>query len=98
MCIIVILSLKTGYYFKYVFFFSSRRRHTRLQGDWSSDVCSSDLHFVGRVMTRPTKCLRMRPKISYGTRRPMAPGVGNILISRTRLMLTPAATAFSQHP
>src|SRR5205807_4266166 len=23
------------------FFFSSRRRHTRLQGDWSSDVCSS---------------------------------------------------------
>src|SRR5688500_19250372 len=26
-----------------VCFFSSRRRHTRLQGDWSSDVCSSDL-------------------------------------------------------
>src|SRR5205807_3164741 len=23
--------------------FSSRRRHTRLQGNWSSDVCSSDL-------------------------------------------------------
>src|SRR5688500_20322706 len=29
------------------FFFSSRRRHTRLQGDWSSDVCSSDLHQPG---------------------------------------------------
>ena len=28
---------------KEYFFFSSRRRHTRLQGDWSSDVCSSDL-------------------------------------------------------
>src|ERR1039457_507454 len=28
------------------FFFSSRRRHTRLQGDWSSDVCSSDLVFA----------------------------------------------------
>src|SRR2546426_12522357 len=27
------------------FFFSSRRRHTRLQGDWSSDVCSSDLAY-----------------------------------------------------
>src|ERR1039457_7732250 len=26
------------------FFFSRRRRHTRLQGDWSSDVCSSDLY------------------------------------------------------
>src|ERR1022692_4875271 len=24
-------------------FFSSRRRHTILQGEWSSDVCSSDL-------------------------------------------------------
>src|SRR3989454_8467070 len=37
------------------FFFSSRRRHTRLQGDWSSDVCSSDLgvraHF-GSAMLR----------------------------------------------
>src|SRR5256885_3770078 len=30
------------------FFFSSRRRHTRLQGDWSSDVCSSDLRRGGR--------------------------------------------------
>src|SRR5262249_58635941 len=26
------------------FFLSSRRRHTRLVSDWSSDVCSSDLH------------------------------------------------------
>src|ERR1039457_7470009 len=33
----------------YYFFFSSRRRHTRLQGDWSSDVCSSDL--------TPPRCL-----------------------------------------
>src|SRR5256885_10175516 len=34
-----------------LFFFASRRRHTRLQGDWSSDVCSSDLffYFVDRV-------------------------------------------------
>src|SRR5690348_18236770 len=29
--------------FSCVFFFSSRRRHTRWTGDWSSDVCSSDL-------------------------------------------------------
>src|SRR5690242_18844951 len=27
----------------FLFFFSSRRRHTRLTCDWSSDVCSSDL-------------------------------------------------------
>src|SRR5690349_9416956 len=29
--------------FYFVFFFSSRRRHTRSLRDWSSDVCSSDL-------------------------------------------------------
>src|SRR6266508_5209284 len=27
----------------FIFFFSSRRRHTRWPRDWSSDVCSSDL-------------------------------------------------------
>src|SRR5205807_3701383 len=32
-----------------LFFFSSRRRHTRLQGDWSSDVCSSDLLDAARL-------------------------------------------------
>src|SRR5256885_4406407 len=36
----------------FVFFFSSRRRHTRLQGDWSSDVCSSDLVGAGGL-TKP---------------------------------------------
>src|SRR5690606_40933759 len=33
-----------------IFFFSSRRRHTRFSRDWSSDVCSSDLqscHAIG---------------------------------------------------
>src|SRR5688500_20195321 len=34
-----------------LFFFSSRRRHTRLQGDWSSDVCSSDLSIVVTAAT-----------------------------------------------
>src|SRR5256885_9473042 len=38
------------------FFFSSRRRHTRLQGDWSSDVCSSDL------AARPRARQRSRPR------------------------------------
>src|SRR6266566_5990788 len=37
------------------FFFSSRRRHTRLQGDWSSDVCSSDL-VPGGSSRGPTAC------------------------------------------
>src|SRR5690606_20233779 len=30
----------------FLFFFSSRRRHTRFSRDWSSDVCSSDLDYV----------------------------------------------------
>src|SRR2546426_6039746 len=39
----------------YFFFFSSRRRHTRLQGDWSSGVCSSDLHSLEDVLVRMRK-------------------------------------------
>src|SRR3712207_9352012 len=35
-----------------IFFFSSRRRHTRYWRDWSSDVCSSDLWASPRT-TRP---------------------------------------------
>src|SRR5205807_4039152 len=31
------------------FFFSSRRRHTSLQGGWSSDVCSSDLQTAAAI-------------------------------------------------
>src|SRR5688572_31860782 len=34
---------------KRLFFFSSRRRHTRFDCDWSSDVCSSDLVYVPNV-------------------------------------------------
>src|SRR6266481_7930864 len=33
----------------FFFFFSSRRRHTRWNCDWSSDVCSSDLHVPRRA-------------------------------------------------
>src|SRR2546430_9119305 len=36
-----------------VFFFSSRRRHTRFDCDWSSDVCSSDLTLRGSFASRP---------------------------------------------
>src|SRR5699024_11902647 len=36
----------------YIFFFSSRRRHTRSKRDWSSDVCSSDLS----LFTSPLSC------------------------------------------
>src|SRR5690606_39386355 len=34
----------------HLFFFSSRRRHTRFSRDWSSDVCSSDLNYMQTVL------------------------------------------------
>src|SRR5690606_23144988 len=37
-----------------IFFFSSRRRHTRFSRDWSSDVCSSDL---GSLTIRPSSAI-----------------------------------------
>src|SRR5262245_64165290 len=37
----------------FFFFFSSRRRHTRCLSDWSSDVCSSDLHATGGMKIIP---------------------------------------------
>src|SRR5437879_8217903 len=36
----------------FVFFFSSRRRHTRYIGDWSSDVCSSDLVSESEILEK----------------------------------------------
>src|SRR2546430_8202295 len=35
---------------EFSFFFSSRRRHTRFDCDWSSDVCSSDLPQMGGML------------------------------------------------
>src|SRR5256885_11334056 len=53
------------------FFFSSRRRHTRLQGDWSSDVCSSDLarFFVSPAFS-PLHVLSRRLRPCRSTRPP----------------------------
>src|SRR5258707_15007637 len=48
-----------------LFFFSSRRRHTRYWRDWSSDVCSSDLHVM--VPSSYRSIIRRRPDIGgYG--------------------------------
>src|SRR5262245_63925928 len=44
---LIMLSLMSSFF---VFFFSSRRRHTRCLSDWSSDVCSSDLDEGGVVL------------------------------------------------
>ena len=41
------------FFFVFCFFFSSRRRHTRYIGDWSSDVCSSDLGKFATAVQAP---------------------------------------------
>src|SRR5437762_8934268 len=49
-------------YFFYFFFFSSRRRHTRYIGDWSSDVCSSDLSQTSQL---PSDKNNFGPRIGF---------------------------------
>src|SRR5690606_15650474 len=44
----------------FLFFFSSRRRHTRFSRDWSSDVCSSDLEEAAELKVVPQVGLRVR--------------------------------------
>src|SRR2546430_5439902 len=53
-----------------LFFFSSRRRHTRFDCDWSSDVCSSDLSWqVSKAGTPQDPLARSSeaPRISLGS-------------------------------
>ena len=52
-----------------MFFFSSRRRHTRVVRDWSSDVCSSDLReiilgYLGTLLGLDAAGIRRRGKVS----------------------------------
>src|SRR5438067_2232940 len=51
----------------FLFFFSSRRRHTRSKRDWSSDVCSSDLWRVTafRTLRCPRSNVSSRPEIGH---------------------------------
>src|SRR5688572_3646642 len=52
------------------FFFSSRRRHTRFDCDWSSDVCSSDLK-VRSVLVLPLRTSRCAVYLDNGTFEPV---------------------------
>src|SRR5260370_1692850 len=45
LCLSILGTMLTAIHL-FIFFFSSRRRHTRFKCDWSSDVCSSDLSFA----------------------------------------------------
>src|SRR5207248_3433808 len=67
------------------FFFSSRRRHTRSYGDWSSDVCSSDLLGVAAFGVASVLCA-------------IAPNATSLIVFRgiqgvAGALLTPASLA-----
>src|SRR5256886_10329986 len=61
-----------------LFFFSSRRRHTRFDCDWSSDVCSSDLGSARRLQERGVRdvpgAARQHPGRDRGDDVPRPPG------------------------
>src|SRR5207245_7250769 len=74
-----------------LFFFSSRRRHTRCYRDWSSDVCSSDLieQFAGHV-TLQALLFPAQANVQSGV---LAHGPGVVYVSRMVLSCAPCHTA-----
>src|SRR5437016_14635755 len=75
------------------FFFSSRRRHTRLVSDWSSDVCSSDL-LPMRLKSRITEVLLaflsiISPAIAFAQVNPTSPAPQRESIQELLNRLTP---------
>src|SRR5438445_12005077 len=84
-----------------MFFFSSRRRHTRYWRDWSSDVCSSDL--IGRILIGEG-CRRRACQSSIFTRyyyvvRPSQAGeIGRASCRERVYILVGAVTAMTQKP
>src|SRR6267142_3456057 len=59
-----------------LFFFSSRRRHTRLTCDWSSDVCSSDLWNMMMSMSGAWFFVVASEAITVGDKTITLPGIG----------------------
>src|SRR5437899_9609903 len=69
-----------------LFFFSSRRRHTRCLSDWSSDVCSSDLYIEVEILDEGERLSRHGGWADVGNLRVAAPyrrqGVGSWLLGQ----------------
>src|SRR5256886_10570241 len=85
----------------FIFFFSSRRRHTRFDCDWSSDVCSSDLVEVPAKKKIGIE-KRLETFLLVGELRglnanPDAPATGTVLESRVDKGRGPVATILVQN-
>src|SRR6267143_4314103 len=66
----------------FFFFFSSRRRHTRWNCDWSSDVCSSDLELQGALVLQNKQCRTCHSLGGEGGQR--GPALDGIATRQTR--------------
>src|SRR5437660_9569610 len=71
-----------------LFFFSSRRRHTRWPRDWSSDVCSSDLAFGARWLSGDGEGLYVSVHAAYIADRTQLNAIDYYAAERTVLGLT----------
>src|SRR5205814_7173068 len=81
----------------FIFFFSSRRRHTRCLSDWSSDVCSSDLDgIVGATqrLARRLSHLLHRPRTTTTT----PPAMGSPHIQSLGMNSLDVVAPMSGHP
>src|SRR3712207_8976063 len=72
-----------------MFFFSSRRRHTRYWRDWSSDVCSSDLRYPSMkelMMNLALWIVAGLLAVVY-----LLSGIGKLIVSKEKLATAPGA-------
>src|SRR4030042_2722452 len=74
--------------FTILFFFASRRRHTRCSRDWSSDVCSSDLPLAGYLQT--ADIVDHRGGQQQDDKQGIRPAVENVAQKRQGQMPAPA--------
>src|SRR2546430_5136810 len=76
----------------FFFFFSSRRRHTRFDCDWSSDVCSSDLLGAVAAVAAIAAVGALSPACAITPRAALPLSVLSVIVTLP-LMATPAPLA-----
>src|SRR5207249_5348027 len=86
-----------------IFFFSSRRRHTRSKRDWSSDVCSSDLSRWRSASSATCDCTRSPCTWSHAKpvrRAPIPYGAAAAALAQAGVPRVPAAAhrGVQEHP
>src|SRR5256885_6126738 len=83
------ISRGVRFHFVPFFFFSSRRRHTRLQGDWSSDVCSSDLSELTKMAKTDGQGVAIIPAVPIGDYHVLVSAPGFTMATDTDVQVTP---------